>query len=405
MMLAETRSETQSTVPGRGRRESRRTLLVLAEGMTAEHVLPESGTIVIGRGHTADISIDHPSLSRRHARMTLGAHVTIEDCGSRNGTILGGRALSPGRVLLVAPGTAIEIGDVLIVIRAPAGADMLASSEASTGRSVPFERVVARLADTDHSLLVVGEPGSGKSHLARQIHARSRRREGPFVTLRCGYVRDPHEIEEIVGSARDGTLLVHDPGALTPDGQAILGRSIEQNSARIVTVTSRDIGHLVGRGVFSADLLHRLSALSIAVPPLRARLRELPEIVSAILSQLAAKHERPLPLLGSDALAVLGRHSWPGNVRELEAALRRALLFTKSRVLTAACFNLDERQEAAGAGLGTLSSAVSEAEHRRIVEALRQCNGNQTRAAKLLGISRGTLVSRLARYGMPRPRK
>jgi two-component system, NtrC family, response regulator AtoC len=202
-------------------------------------------------------------------------------------------------------------------------------------------------------------------------------------------------------------LVVHEPTTLSPEGQGVLAQVLESQTGmlRTVTTTSRDLAGLEARGSFSSELMNRLVGVSMAVPPLRARLRELPQIAEAIVAAVAAEHGRPTPLLSADALAALGRHAWPGNVRELKSALTRAVLLGSGRVLTAAHFELDAANQAAGAGAGTLSSAVSEAEHRRILEALRQCSGNQTRAAKMLGISRGTLISRLERYAVPRPRK
>jgi DNA-binding NtrC family response regulator len=136
---------------------------------------------------------------------------------------------------------------------------------------------------------------------------------------------------------------------------------------------------------------------------LRARLRSLAGIADAIVASLAAEHGRPPPLISADALAVLEKHTWSGNVRELKNALTQAIVLGKGRVLTATHFSF--LTELASAVIATLSSAVSVAEHRRILEVLRECQGNQTRAAKKLGISRGTLISRLERYEIPRPRK
>jgi len=399
-------SDPQSTRSGRRQRgDLRQTLLVFVNGTTTEHPLPQSGTILIGRGRTADLVIDHPSLSRAHARLTVGAHLTIEDCGSRNGTFLAGRALAPNTSALVAAGSAIELGDVVLVIRATeTGPDLLASS--APGGSL--DRVVAQVAASTLPVFILGEIGAGKSHLAQRIHERSGPPGRPFVVLRAANVGGASEIAGAVASARGGTLLVHEPSALDRAGQTTLLRCLGAPSdggpIRIVTATSRDLAQLAERGAFSVDLLTRLSGVTIVVPPLRARLAELPALVDAILVALAAQQQRPPLLLSADALAALGRHTWPGNVRELDAVLARAAVLTKSRVLTAAHFDLEaghEQDEAAG----TLSSAVSEVERRRILDALRECNGNQTRAAKLLGISRGTLISRLNRYAVPRPRK
>jgi DNA-binding NtrC family response regulator len=174
---------------------------------------------------------------------------------------------------------------------------------------------------------------------------------------------------------------------------------------RTVTLTARDLSAAAQRDELDVALFHRLAGVSVVVPPLRARVGDLAGLADAMLAELAAEHGRPRMLLSADALSVLARHTWPGNLRELRNALSSAVLLGKSRVLTGAQFDLGGAVPAAGASGGSLSAVVDEAEHRRILDALRHCNGNQTRAAKTLGISRGTLINRLERFGVPRPRK
>jgi two-component system, NtrC family, response regulator AtoC len=398
-------------------------MVVFCGGNAVEHPLPESGVIVIGRGSSADITIDHTSISRRHAKLAIGTHVTVEDCGSHNGTSINGRKLQTGEVVLAMPGAPIELGDAIVLIRSaklrpasPSSNDLaggsLSSSSSSSADSIgthaSLDRVIARVAQTDVPVVIVGEAGTGKLFVARQLHEKSaRRRRAAFITLRCANLKDAREITAASIAARGGTLVIHEPTTLSAEAQNLLAVTLdaEGGSFRTMSVSSRDMQALASRGQFSEDLLHRLAAVSIVVPPLRSRLRDLPAIAESLVTAAAAEHGRPVPLLSADALTALGRHAWPGNVRELKNALTRAVLLGSGRVLTAAHFELDAANQAAGAGAGTLSSAVNEAEHRRILEALRQCNGNQTRAAKMLGISRGTLISRLERYAVPRPRK
>lgn len=412
MMMAASNMSEVSTLTGKGRdREHHgRVLLVVCDGRTTEHPLPESGVCVIGRGGSADIVIDHPTLSRSHAKLTIGAHVTVQDCGSRNGTLLNGKKLEATEVVLALPGSPIELGDALLILRSGARGDISpsASSDGTLGTGATLDRMIGRVADAEAPVLIVGEAGAGKMFVANQLHARSQsRRAGPFITLRCASLKDPRDISAAAIAARGGVLVVHEPSTLSLDAQLLLSATLDADggSFRTITITTRDLATLASRGAFMGELVHRLSVITLVVPALRARLRELPAIAETLVTQAAAENNRPAPLLSADALSALGRHAWPGNVRELKNALTRAVLLGSGRVLTAAHFDLDAANQAAGAGAGTLSSAVSEAEHRRILEALRQCNGNQTRAAKMLGISRGTLISRLERYAVPRPRK
>jgi DNA-binding NtrC family response regulator len=398
-----------STVSGRDTAGGGRKLIVLLGDRVFEHALPEQGSVIIGRGPSADIRIEHQTLSRSHAKLTISAHVTIEDCGSRNGTVLGGRKLGTGEVVLVAPGAAIELGDALVLLRTATGAaDLLGSSDggerSALGRH-SFERQLERIAKAPASLLLVGEGGVGKTFTAERVHALSARKSGPFLVLRCDPGLTADAIADAVRAAARGTLFIHEPSVLPLDRQSVLARSIASAAGAIrpMAATTVDLTELASKAAVSADLLYRISALTVLVPPLRARLRELPGIAEAIVTTLAAEQGRSPPLISADALAFLLKHTWPGNVRELKNALTQALVLGKGRVLTAS--HLSFLMEPATALTATLSSAVSELEHRRILEALRECQGNQSRAAKKLGISRGTLISRLERYAIPRPRK
>jgi DNA-binding NtrC family response regulator len=207
----------------------------------------------------------------------------------------------------------------------------------------PLDRLLAGTAN----VVIRGERGAGKTYLAQLFH----------------------------GAAPERTVVV-DGGAM-PD--AVRGRIVAVDQAPP-------------------------NAITVTVPPLRQRLAALPKLVDAVVARIAAENNVAAPLVSADALSAIAAHAWPGNMTELVQVLTRAVLLG-GRVLTRTHLALDPQQKAAGAGEGSLSSAVEEAEHRRILEALRQADGNQTRAAKLLGISRGTLLSRLERYGVPRPRK
>ncbi len=384
-------------------------LLVLCGSSAKEHELPDAGSVVIGRGLDADIVIDHPTLSRAHAKLMLGPHVTIQDCGSRNGTVVAGRALKKGESVFVVPGAPIELGDALLLVRAghDSSRDLLASTGASNAGIASMERMILRVAHSNVAVLLVGEPGTGKAFLAARVHAASERASSAFVLLAATHATRPEDVVQYVRSAHGGTLVVREPSLLQGAAQAVLLAALRSAGAhvRTITLTTRDLFAATSHGELEAGLFHHLAGVSLVVPPLRARIGELGALVDGLLVELAAEHARPRMLLSSDAMAALGRHTWPGNVRELKNVLATAVLLGKGRVLTAAHFDLGGAEHAAATGGGSLSAVVDEAEHRRILEALRQSNGNQTRAAKSLGISRGTLISRLERFGVPRPRK
>lgn len=400
-------SDRTATHAGSNSDDVKRKLLVFVDDSMTEHALPDTGTIVIGRDSSADIPIDHPTLSRKHAKLTLAYHVTVADEGSRNGTSVGGRRLAPGEVVLVAPGASIEVGAALLVLRVNERADVFATSEgdANAGER-SFERKLERIARTRISIVIAGEVGAGKRFVAERIHALRAPNAGPFSELDCPLVPESSDLAATIRAAQGGTLFLKEPSALPLERQIALAKMIAAtpSSVRTITTTTKDLGKLVKKGAFAPQLFEQLGTLTLVVPPLRARQAELPHIVQAMVQSIAAEHGRPVPLVSSDALMMLGRHTWPRNIRELKDVVTRAMLLHKGRVLTASHFSFDV-ELAAGAATGDLASAVSDAEYRRILEVLRECDGNQSRAAKVLGVSRGTLISRLERYAIPRPRK
>jgi DNA-binding NtrC family response regulator len=196
---------------------------------------------------------------------------------------------------------------------------------------------------------------------------------------------------------------------------------------RFVSATNRDLEQLIEARAFRRDLFFRLNGISVHVPPLRERLAELEGLTRRFLGEFGASLGRPPLSLSSEALAVLRTHAWPGNVRELRNVVERAVLLCEGREIRPEHLSLvplgtgDGAPASSGPGSfrdgvppsgdpgevvrGGLSEELQATERRRILEALEQCAGNQTRAAEMLGISRRSLIHRLETYGVPRPRK
>ena len=223
-------------------------------------------------------------------------------------------------------------------------------------------------------------------------------------------------------AAEGGTVLLDEIGEMPLGAQARLLRVLEQREVmrigarvakpidvRFLSATNRDLEAEVSRGTFRQDLLFRLNAVTLDIPPLRDRVEEIPRLAEAFLANSLRRLGRTPPSISSAALAKLVGYVFPGNLRELRNAMDHAAAACEGDVI------LPEHLPARIAGVGSapppmsgvreVGAALAAIERRRIDEALGQCGGNQTRAAEMLGISRRTLVGRLSEYGMPRPRK
>ena len=260
-------------------------------------------------------------------------------------------------------------------------------------------------APTPTTILLLGEPGTGRGRLARYVHARSGR-TGPCAVLRCdddrGRVAEALRGDLLAGAA-GGTLILREVGALPLSAQPHLVRALQQREsragapARIVATATGDLAAAVATGLFRSDLYYRLNVFSIAVPPLRERAEDLVPLAAALLEEAAGAHGRKAPALSDAALATLRAHPFPGNVSELREVLRRALTRARWEEIGPAHLAL---QPAAGAAAvpafpGGLPLDLVELERLAIGEALRRVRGNRTQAARLLNIGLRTLRNKL----------
>ncbi len=400
----------------RGPEPASRVLLVFLGTEPTALTLPDADEVTVGRGTRADVQIDGSSLSRIHARFRFGVHVTLEDMGSSNGTFVGGIRLAPRSPVVIAPGTTLQLGHVMAVLHVGASTPtILGTSDGSVAGARALEHALLRIASTELSVLIIGETGVGKGTFARRIHDQSRRAGGPFVVVR------PSSMANVFNSGglaetRGGTLVLDELGDIDPRSQRLVVEAVDalREAPRLVGTSSRDLRGDAESMRMLPELYHRVAGVSIVLPPLRARVHEIAGLAQTIAADLVRTMGRPPPVFAPDALAVLERHPWPGNVRELAARIEQALALSRGRVLTATHFaDLEPAERAAAeigvgrleAGRGVLREARERGEYQQIIEALRTCRGNQTRAAQALGISRSTLLSRLEKYGVPRPRK
>jgi DNA-binding NtrC family response regulator len=333
-----------------------------------------------------------------------------------------------------------------------------ASRAAGSGAEDRLSPLVRKIAVGEINVLILGETGVGKEVLARTIHAQSPRRSCPLVCINCAALSEALLESELFGhekgaftgaiqtkaglleSANGGTVFLDELGEMPLNLQAKLLRVLEQREVqrvgalrprpidvRFLAATNRDVTSDVNAGRIRQDLYYRLNGVTVVVPPLRERLDEIPELAREFVKQAAERaRRRILPRIGPQVLGLLQRYAWPGNVRELRNMMERAVLLTNGDLITLESFPSEmmagpvvairavtagERTVPFGATVATIppppggAAPHSEEERTRIVQALDACHGNQTQAAKMLGISRRTLVTRLGEYALPRPRK
>lgn len=301
--------------------------------------------------------------------------------------------------------------------------------------------VAARVAQTNSTLLIRGETGTGKELLARAIHFNSARKDGPLITINCGAIpRDLLESElfghkkgAFTGAVGDkkgkiemadgGTLFLDEIGEIPPELQVKLLRLIQEGEiekigsearhhvdVRIIAATHRDLQAMIEDGTFREDLYYRLAVIPLVLPPLRERVEDIPDLVQHFFTKSREKNGRPNLVMPPALLPYFVRYRWPGNVRELENAVERVVVLTRGDEVT--LHDLPEflREERAGVdaleiGLPPQGISLEAIEKELILKALEKCDWNQTHAARYLDISRKTLIYRIERHGIRRPQE
>jgi DNA-binding NtrC family response regulator len=294
------------------------------------------------------------------------------------------------------------------------------------GASASFAEIrqlIERVAQTDSSVLILGETGVGKDIVAKLIHARSARRRNPLVVVQCATLHGELLGNELFGHERgaytgaaglkhglfevadSGTLFLDEIGDVSLETQVKLLRVIEAGrfrrvgateeiavDVRIVSATNRDLKAMMERSLFRTDLFYRLNAIRIEIPPLRERTEDIPVLVAHFMDQLGERFGQRRRV-SDRALARLQEYAWPGNVRQLRHTLEHAVVLSDSDVIDVA--QLPEEIRRPGAQPNPRIRTLAEVEADHIQRVLRAVGGNRTRAAKLLGISGRTLYRKL----------
>ncbi|MBI2890371.1 MAG: sigma-54-dependent Fis family transcriptional regulator [Nitrospirae bacterium] len=289
--------------------------------------------------------------------------------------------------------------------------------------------VLKRSAATNATILLMGETGVGKDHVARLVHRASPRREGPFVAVNCAAIPDTLAESELFGhekgaftdaknqrigrfeQAHGGTIFLNEIGEMSPAAQAKLLRSLEDRvvdrvggmnpvpvDVRVLAATNRELEAAVSEGKFREDLYYRLNEITVVLPPLRERPEDIPLLCEHFVREMNAELGRGVKGLSRTAMTFLSRYPFKGNVRELRTMIKRAMILCDSDIIW-----LEHLPISIGIGTSHLHeepdpsqfATLAEIERRHILKALEITGQNKSKAAELLGIDRSTLYARL----------
>jgi len=334
----------------------------------------------------------------------------------------------------------------------------LPPSDAIVGRSPAMQQLykaIGRVAATDATVLIRGESGTGKELVARAIYQHSQRSRMPLVVVNCAAIPETLLESELFGyergaftgaaarrvgkfeQAHGGTMFLDEIGDIPLTIQAKILRALQdgtfqrlggnetfRSDARVLCATNRDLERAIATGGFREDLYHRLNVVTLQMPPLRERREDVPALVDYFMNRYARAAGIERPPLAQNALEALVNHTWPGNVRELEHLIQRLMIFTGGYTIQAhdlpwalrtdphtpadeanpsseeQWLSLIRGHLTAYAGNHACEELLEKIERLLIVEALRRSHGNQTHAARLLGLPRPTLHAKMQKYGM-----
>jgi formate hydrogenlyase transcriptional activator len=301
------------------------------------------------------------------------------------------------------------------------------------GSSPKFQALlaeVARVAPVDSAVLIQGETGTGKEVIARAIHAASPRRNHRFVALNCAAIPGAlleselfgHERGAFTGACRQipgrfqmadrGTLFLDEIGDMPLEIQPKLLRALQEQeferlgstqtvrvNVRIVAATNQDLGQLVAKKLFRADLFYRLDVIPLFLPPLRERVQDILPLTEFFVARFASRLNKVIDSIPDDVVEVLKAHQWPGNIRELQNFIERAVLFSPGSVLRVP-LDLTQRVKRSSE---SDSRTLADADREHILETLEQVNwliGGQDGAANRLGLPRTTLIYKMRKLGI-----
>ncbi|MBX7100519.1 MAG: sigma 54-interacting transcriptional regulator [Myxococcaceae bacterium] len=420
--------------PRTGALRQRKYRVEVLTGAAAGTALELSGQVLVGSGAEAQLRLNDAAVSRMHLELVPKPEgIRVRDLGSTNGTQIAGARLTEALIeeeaVLVLGATRLRVTIAEENLGRP---QALPNFGPAIGESPAMRQlfgVLARVAPSDSTVMLLGETGTGKDVLTRALHEASHRRNQPLVVVDCAAVAANliesdlfgHVKGSFTGAVSDrtgafeqadgGTLFLDEVGELPLELQPRLLRVLERGTVRrvgdtrdrsvdvrVVAATHRNLEAMVRSGTFREDLYFRLAVVTLQVPSLKERGGD----VKLLAEHFARARGAELP---EGFLELLAAHPWPGNVRELRNAVERALALFPGGHRRLGLGDDEARSQVIGAALERASAPGVQGERERVLAVLEACGGNQTLAAKKLGMARGTLISRLEQYGVKRPRK
>lgn len=295
-------------------------------------------------------------------------------------------------------------------------------------------KIVGRVAQTNATVLITGESGSGKELIAKTIHNNSVQRDGPFIKVNCGALPEGLVESELFGyekgaftgatarkpgrfeRANKGTIFLDEVGELPPLIQVKLLRVLQEKEfdrvggtetikvdVRIIAATNRNLEESIRKGEFRDDLYYRLKVVPIHVPPLRQRAEDIPLFIDHFIRRFAFEAHLEVPLITSEAMNLLCQYSWPGNVRELANVLERAVILSQGIIDVSdlpGLLSSPEQGVVPLAATNTLKDSMRRVEKEIIANMLKQHNGNKVKTAQALDISRRALLYKIVEHGL-----
>jgi DNA-binding NtrC family response regulator len=323
-----------------------------------------------------------------------------------------------------------------------AGAGARRGFEGLIGRHPEMVRLyetITKLAQTPSTVLITGESGTGKELVARAIHRLSERRTQPFVAMNVTAIPDTLLESELFGHekgafsgaharklgkfelAQGGTVFLDEIGSLRLELQAKLLRVLQEREierlggtrpipvdVRVLAATNVNLRAAVRDRTFRDDLYYRLNVVPLTLPPLRERREDIPELVDHLITKLARQCNRDVRGVSAGALDALVHYDWPGNVRELENVIHRAVVLTRGHIINLQDVPLDVAMPETGSRMDEdtglqLREACDRFERQYVLRVLEKVQWNISRAARMLGVHRNTIIAKLAAWGLQRP--